>query len=260
MRMSLAVTLALLTGCGGGPEDPVGTEPARYAKSAQALCVPISSSLAFDAAGQRTAFRDTMVDRLQSSSHRGVNVTDEFDWMGDVTEHAFDEPGTLGDYTVQVSWQFFPSVNKKLPLTMKSTHPAQPQLDTVDRFFHDQNARIYRFEHNYAQGDPDDRIETFTHDADGYLIGIDIERKDKLLSRSYAVSYDQRGRIIRWDEVFTDVYEEFTYDDYGFLRDWKRRVPGEIQEHVVVAWTTDNQPMLVESHGTFRKPQIGYCP
>lgn len=261
MRKFWAVPVVMLAGCGGGFEDPVGTEAPKYAKAPQALCVPISASLAFDAAGQRTAYRDTMVDRLQSSSHRGVPITDEFDWIGDSTEHTFDEPGGLqDDYSVQVSWQFFPAVNKKLPLVMKTTYLARPERDTVDRFFHDQSGRIYRFEHNVLQGDPDDRIETFTHDADGYLIGIDIERKDKLLSRSYAVSYDRRGRIVRWDEVFTDVYEEFVYDEYGFLRDWSRRVPGEIQERVVVAWSTDNQPFLVENHGTFRQPQVGYCP
>jgi hypothetical protein len=37
-------------------------------------------------------------------------------------------------------------------------------------------------------------------------------------------------------------------------------VPGEVQEHVVVAWSPDNRPFLVENRGTFRTPQVGYCP
>jgi hypothetical protein len=41
---------------------------------------------------------------------------------------------------------------------------------------------------------------------------------------------------------------------------WSRRIPGVVQEHEVVAWTPENEPVIVDARGTRGWPVEKACP
>lgn len=255
----------LLAGCGpdGAYRSPELAPQAE--RVARPLCIPITSSDAFDGAGERVLWRDQTLARLQETTPTpSADPTREFDWEGEYSEYHWDAPGEADDFSVQVVWAFYEGQHRRLPLSMQNSYPAAPQRDTVDSFRYDDHGRLYGFDHDYVQSDVDDRSERFLWDRTGRLVRIEWDRKDPLLNRAWKISYDAGGRIARWSEDYDGIEdyirEDFVYDENGLLSEWTKTIPGMVLKRVVVAWTREFQPLVLQVQGTHRQPVVKACP
>jgi hypothetical protein len=260
------VSFALLLGCAGSePASTFEETDTPRALIAKPICIPLSSSGAFDAAIRRGAWRDAEVQGYRATElNPWFDVTQELDWQGEVSTYSWNGPGELNDFSAKLTWQWFEGLGRALPLNIQRAYPSDTGRSYDDTYSYDAQGRLTRYQHDLVKSDFDDLAEEYGFDAAGRIATFNLVRSDPILNRSFHVEYNAEGRIALWGEDHFGqtnyVREEFEYDDLGRLVRWRRRTPDAIQEQVSINWTASETAYVYEARGVFGQLLVKLCP
>jgi hypothetical protein len=265
MRVLWALSCAVWFGCGAGPASTFETDDTPRARFTQPFCVPLSISQAFDAPSRRAAWRDAEVKSYRETTlNPWFDITQELDWSGEVTRYRWDGPGDLNDFNVELQWKWFDGLQRTVPVSIERSYPHDASRSSHDTYSYDGDGRLFRYEHDFVQANFDDMSEEYGFDWKGRLATFKLLRSDPILNRSFHLEYDSAGRIALWGEDYFGqtnyVREEFEYDDFGFLVQWRRRTAEAIQEQVSINWPSEKTAIVYSSRGTFGHIVVQHCP